>query len=200
MSNDPQDDFSVPYEKLPPAGKPVLEVPVTLSGTTGVTVTAGGGTRRVLATRADFATGAGEVMALARRELRIFDTDLSELGFNTPQVEEMLTNFLRGDRTNRLLIAVREDEYIVQSCPRLIRLLRQFSHAIFINQISDSIRNVEDIMLIADDAHYLRRPNFEQPKGVVILNDAGETRGWLNRFEEIWEKSAPAVTATTIGL
>jgi hypothetical protein len=195
-----QDDFSVPYEKVPSAGKPVLETPVTLSGTGGITATPGGGTRRVLTTRADCSAGAAEVMALATRELRIFDTDLSELGFNTPELEERMTIFLRGARTNRLLIAVRDTEYIVQSCPRLIRLLRQFSHAIFINQINDAIRNLEDVMVIADDAHYMRRPNFEQPKGVVILNDANETRGWRNRFEEIWEQSVPAVSATTLGL
>lgn len=195
-----QDDFSVPYEKVPSAGRPVLETPVTLSAAGGTTGTPGGGTRRVLTTRADCAAGAAEVMALASRELRIFDPDLSELGFNSPELEERMTAFLRGARTNRLLIAVRETEYIVQSCPRLIRLLRQFSHAIFINQINDAIRNLEDVMVIADDSHYMRKPNFEQPKGVVILNDAGETRGWRNRFEEIWEQSVPAVSATTIGL
>jgi hypothetical protein len=195
-----QDDFSVPYERLPSAGKPVLETPVTLSGGAGSTGTPGGGTRRVLATRADCATGAAEVIALATRELRIFDTDLSELGFNTPALEERMTVFLRGARTNRLLIAVRDTEYVVQSCPRLIRLLRQFSHAIFINQINDAIRSLEDVMVIADDSHYMRRPNFAQPKGVVIINDANETRGWRNRFEEIWEQSVPAVSATTIGL
>lgn len=199
MSDD-QDDFSVPYEKVPAAGKPVQETPITLSSGPRESSTPGGGSRRLLDSRADFAVGAREVMLLARRDLRIFDTDLSELGFNTPEVEEQMGKFLRGARTNRLLIAVRDTEYIVQSCPRLIRLLRQYSHAIFIHQINDKIRNLEDIMLIADDAHYLRRPNFEQPKGVVVLNDAGETRGWLNRFEEIWEQSTPAVSATTVGL
>jgi hypothetical protein len=200
MSNGPQDDFSVPYEKVPVTARPVMEAPITLGATSGMSETPGGGTRRLFATRADFHSGSAEVIALARRELRIFDTDLSELGFNSPEMEERIGKFLHGSRTNRLLIAVRETEYIVQSCPRLIRLLREYSHAIFINQINDAIRNLEDIMVIADDAHYLRRPNFGQPKGVVVVNDANETRGWLNRFEEIWEQSTPAVSATTVGL
>jgi hypothetical protein len=33
-----------------------------------------------------------------------------------------------------------------------------------------------------------------------VLCDAGEARGWLNRFEEIWARSAQAVSATTVGL
>jgi hypothetical protein len=46
----------------------------------------------------------------------------------------------------------------------------------------------------------LRRPHHEQYNGVIVMHDAAETRGWLNRFGEIWEQSSPAVSATTIGL
>jgi hypothetical protein len=46
----------------------------------------------------------------------------------------------------------------------------------------------------------MRRPQHEQPNGMILLHDAGETHGWLNRFNEIWEQSSPAVSATTIGL
>jgi hypothetical protein len=200
MSNQPEDDFSVPYEKLPVTARPVTEPPITLGGAGGISATPGGGTRRLIATRADFHAASAEVTALASRELRIFDTDLSELGFEGAEMEARIGKLLHGSRTNRLLVAVREIDYITQSCPRLIRLLRQYGHAIFIHRINDAIRNLEDIMVIADDAHYLRRPNFAQPKGAVVLNDANETRGWLNRFEEIWEQSTPAVSATTLGL
>jgi len=81
-----------------------------------------------------------------------------------------------------------------------MRLLRQFSHAIAIHQTHDAIRNVDDVLMVVDDAHYLRRPHCTQPNGVLVLHDPAETRGWLNRFNDIWEQSSPAVSATTIGL
>jgi hypothetical protein len=191
-------DFSVQYEKLPPAGRPVHDTPYTVGG--AGSAAQGAGSRRLLATRADFRVAVDEIVGVVRRELRIFDPDLADYGFNTPAMEERMQNFLLGARTNRLLIAVHDTTYITQSCPRLLRLLRQFSHSIFIHQTDESIRNLEDVLVVADDAHYLRRPHRDHPKGVIILNDAAETRGWFNRFEEIWEASAPAVSATTLGL
>ena len=199
MANDANDDFSFEYEKLPVTGRPVPDTPPQI-GPAAAGRAAGAGNRRLLATRADFQSGVTQMLGAMQRELRIFDPDLADYGLNTPAVEERLQNFLAASRTNRLLIAVHDTGYIAQSCPRLIRLLRQFSHAIFIHQTDEAIRNLEDVLMIADDASYVRRPHHGQPKGVVVLNDANETRGWLNRFEEIWEQSAPAVSATTIGL
>lgn len=196
MANE-NDDFSVPYEKLPVTGRPVPDTTITL-GSTGTAP--GTGPRRLLATRADFRAAVDEVMGLAKRELRIFDPDLADYGFNSPATEERLNQFLLASRTNRLLIVVHDTTYITQECPRLLRLLRSHSNSIFINQTDEAIRNLEDVLMVADDAHYVRRPNRDQPKGVVLLNDANETRGWLNRFEEIWEQSTPAVSATTLGI
>jgi len=196
--SDPKDDHSVNYEKIPVTARPVPNVPVMADPET--TPEGPPGERRLIATRAEFQAGITEIIAAATRTIRIFDPDLAEFGFNTPALEEKLKDFLLASRANRLQIVVHDIAYISGSCPRLLRLLRQFSHAVTINQTHDAIRNVDDVLMVADDAHYLRRPHHEQPNGVIVLHDAGETRGWLNRFNEIWEQSSPAVSATTIGL
>lgn len=190
-------DNSLEYEKLPVTGRPVPDAPPPVPGAPEET---GGGIRRVLSTRADFRSGFEGILHMVKRELRIFDPDLAEYGFNSPATEEILRKFLLAARTNRLLIVVHDTTYITQSCPRLLRLLKDFSHAVLINQTDESIRKLDDVLVVGDEEHYLRRPRFDQPKGVLVLADAAETRGWLNRFEEIWAASAPAVSATTIGL
>jgi len=200
MSGDAKSDHIVNYEKLPSPGRPVQDAPVAPGRVALEPARGGVGARRLLESRADFDASVVELLALARRELRIFDPDLAEYGFNTAAAEQRLQDFLAASRDSRLMIAVHDTAYITQFCPRLMRLLRQFSHAIAIHQTHDAIRNVDDVLIVADDAHYLRRPHHEQPKGVVVLHDPAETRGWLNRFEEIWEQSSPAVSATTIGL
>ena len=156
--------------------------------------------RRELASKADFAAALTEVTSLATRTLRIFDPTVAEFGFNSPQREEQLNNFLRASRMNRLMIAVHDPQVITLSSPRLLRLLRQFSHAIAIHRTHDAIRNIEDALVIADDLHYIRKPHFERTRGVVTLHEPVETREWLNRFNAIWEQSTPSVSATTIGL
>lgn len=153
-----------------------------------------------LASKADFATALDGVIGLATRTLRIFDPTAADFGFNNPRREEQLARFLRARRTNRLQIAVHDPRVIQQSSPRLMRVLRLFSHAIAIHRTIEAIRSIDDVLVIADDQHCIRRPHHERTRGVVLLHDPVETREWLNRFNAIWEQSDPSVNATTIGL
>ena len=162
--------------------------------------TAAAAQRRELISRADFAAALTEVTALATRTLRMFDPTVAAFGFNTPQREQQLSAFLRASRMNRLMIVVHEPHIITQSSPRLLRLLRQFSHAIAIHQTHDTIRNIDDVLVIADELHSIRKPHHDQVRGVVTLHEPVETREWVSRFNAIWEQSTPSVSATTIGL
>ena len=156
--------------------------------------------RRLLTSRADFATALDEVICMATRNLRIFDPTGRDFGFNSLQREEQLRKFLLNSRNSRLMISVHDTTHITIDSPRLMRLLRQFSHAISIYRTNEAIRKIEDVLVIADDLHCIRKPHAERPNGVVHLHDRAETHGWLNRFNDIWDQSTPSVSATTIGL
>ena len=182
----PLEPSALPTPSAPPAGPTPTEQPASQ--------------RRRLASRADFATALDEVIGMATRNLRIFDPTGRDFGFNSLQREEQLRKFLLSSRNSRLMISVHDTTQITIDSPRLMRLLRQFSHAISIYRTNEAIRKIEDVLVIADDLHCIRKPHAERPNGVVHLHDLAETRGWLNRFNEIWEQSTPAVSATTIGL
>ena len=137
---------------------------------------------------------------MATRNLRIFDPTGRDFGFNSLQREEQLRKFLLSSRNSRLMIAVHDTTHITIDSPRLMRLMRQFSHAISIYRTNEAIRKIEDVLVIADDLHCIRKPHAERPNGVVHLHDRPETHGWLNRFNDIWDQSTPSVSATTIGL
>jgi len=51
---------------------------------------------------------------LARRELRIFDPDLSELEMNSTNRVETLTRFLRESRTRRIYVALHDVEHVTK--------------------------------------------------------------------------------------
>ncbi len=171
---------------LSPSGEPPAELPQPQ--------------RIELTSKADFATALDGVIGLATRTLRIFDPTAADFGFNNPRREEQLSRFLRARRTNRLQIVVHDPRVIQQASPRLMRVLRLFSHAIAIHRTIEAIRSIDDVLVIADDQHCIRRPHHERTRGVVLLHDPVETREWLNRFNAIWEQSDPSVSATTIGL
>lgn len=156
--------------------------------------------RRIITSKREFADALDELIGKTQRSLQIFDPDLSAYGMNTVAREQQLREFLSRRRTNRVRIVVHDIDIITTRMPRLMGLLRAFGHAIAIHQTHEEIRNLEDVLVVGDDAHCLRRPHQAHPRGTVYLDDAVETRAWLNRFNAIWDHSTPAVSATTIGL
>jgi len=156
--------------------------------------------RILLQTRSDYPEGFERLLGLARRELRIFDPDLSELEMNSTARVQMLTRFLRGSRTHRIYIALHDVGHVTKHCPRLIALLGSYTSAILIFQTHGDAAEVQDCFVLADGDHLVRRPVRTQPRGVRVLNDPKECQPMRERFDEIWESSLPGVSAITTGL
>lgn len=140
------------------------------------------------------------VIEHTRHTLQLFDFDLHDGGWNSPQRYARLKRFLLASVHNRLHIALHSVDYVSRNCPRMLNLLREHSYAVFIHQTNPEARAVFDPLLIGDDAHYAHRFHFEQPRGEYVLNDLAKTQGLIQRFNEIWQASTVAVSATTLGL
>jgi hypothetical protein len=140
-----------------------------------------------------------ELIANATCTIRIFDKSLGR-NFNSPRRYELLRDFLLASRVNRLQIVLHDTSNIVRDCPRLINLLKRCNHGIAIRQTLAAARNVYDPFAVADDTRFVRRFHHSDLRGVATIGDVAATRLLIKRFSEIWEASAPAVAATTIGL
>jgi len=134
------------------------------------------------------------------RELRIFDPDGSALRFTDPGRIERLERFLLASRTRRVHLVLHNTDHVQRQCPRLMSLLRRFSHAMQINRTHEEIREVQDAFLLMDSVHYVRRPVAQFFRGAMGLGDENEGQALRGRFSEIWSASYPAVSSTTIGL
>ncbi len=156
--------------------------------------------RILLQARSDYLEGFNRLLDLARRELRIFDPDLSELEMNSTNRVETLTRFLRESRTRRIYVALHDVEHVTKRCPRLITLMGSYTSAIFIFQTHGEAAKVQDCFVLADDDHLVRRPVTTQPRGVLVINDPKECQPMRERFDEIWESSLPTVSVNTTGL
>jgi hypothetical protein len=139
-------------------------------------------------------------LELPGRELRVFDPDLKALRLNSPARIALLEKFLRGSRTRKIYIVVHNTDHLTRACPRMLGLLKLFTHAIQINRTHEEIRNLQDAFLVLDAQHYLRRPVAEQFRGALGLNDEAEALLMRSRFLEIWSASYPGVASTTVGL
>ncbi len=156
--------------------------------------------RTLLVSRGDYYNAAEQVITLAQHELRVFDPDLQEFRLDTKSRIELLRAFLLRSTDNRLYISVRDPSFIKQFCPRLITLLAQFSTSMFIWEANGEATKAQDCFVLADQMHVVRRPVALQPRGVFILNDPREGLVMYERFREIWDTSAPSVSASTSGL
>ncbi len=149
---------------------------------------------------ADSLAAIDEVVAAAQRTLRIFDISLGNRGFNTPARTERLRHFLVAGRAHRILIALHETDALERECPRLLALLRQFPMSIEIHRTIAQARNAADPFVLADDHSMWHQLHFEQPRAIVALHSPAEVLPIAQRFDEIWDLSEPAVSATTLGL
>jgi len=141
-----------------------------------------------------------ELIGLAQRSIRVFDVDLSGMGWNESTRAEAIVAFLRASRAARLDIVVHDTGWIERSCPRLTRLLRYYGDLITIRRTSDEAKHAMDPLLIADDAHYLHRMHVAQPRAVLGIAQPDEARPLVERFEAIWSSAEPGLSATVLGL
>jgi hypothetical protein len=141
-----------------------------------------------------------QVIALAARELAIFDDRLEGRGYESPARIEAMRRLLLAGRMHRIRIAMHEPEVLVRTQPRLLALLRQFPSAVEIHRTVGEARNAHDPFVLADDHSAWHRLHQDHPRSVVALHSPPDVHGLAHRFAEIWELTEPAVSATTLGL
>ncbi|MGE5027900.1 MAG: hypothetical protein ACM3JK_05440, partial [Betaproteobacteria bacterium] len=140
------------------------------------------------------------LVGMARQRLRIFDSNLEERGHNSPRSHDLLRTFLLGNRGNRLEIVLHDTDYLIRYCPRMLSLLKQFSHAVTITETTSQAKGVYDPFAVADQACYVHRFHYDAPQALLALHDVGGAHALNQRFEELKEASGPALSATTLGL
>ena len=155
---------------------------------------------RQLNSTGDYVEAIDILIEHARHRLRIFDYNLEDGGYTTFRRYELLRTFLLKSRSNRLEIILHDIDYLTRFCPRILNLLKQFSHAITVQQTTPQAKGIYDPFAIADEACFLHRFHYDDPRAMLALHDLEGSHVLIKRFEEIRAVSAPAITTTTLGL
>jgi len=156
--------------------------------------------RTLITSRKEYLDAVESLFAMVKRELRIFDPDLSELDFNSENRIAALRRILSGGRMHRVYIALHDPEYVTTRCPRLIDLLLIFPSELLIYRTEGEAARAQDRFVLADESHVVRRPVATQGRGAVLLDDMHEGHAMRLRFDEIWDSSTLAVSAAKTGL
>jgi hypothetical protein len=153
-----------------------------------------------LATIAEQTAAIDELIALARHHIQVFDQDLSQTGWNNAARSERLAAFLREVRGRRLDIIVHDTRYLESACPRMLKLLGVYGHAMSILQTGAEGKVATDPLLIVDGKHYLHRFHFDQPRAALGILQPEQAQPLVARFGEIWATGESGVNATVLGL
>lgn len=151
-------------------------------------------------TRTDYQRAIDAVVAAAAREICIFDRDLRNTGLDSRMRSDALAAFLSRGRDRNLRIVLHETAHVSRDCPRLAGLLRHFSHRFSIRQTPDRLRSLADCFMLSDGANAVICFHADHYRGKLLLGLPEEAHNWQQRFDDLWQESVPAVSATQLGL
>lgn len=153
-----------------------------------------------LLSAADYLSALDTICGLAKHSLFIFEKDFSNIGFDSPERAEILRQFLLANPNNRLQLLAQDTRAISQYYPRLMTLLRQFGHNMFIFQTPKNLQHINEPFAVADEMHYVRRYHFDHTRGILAQNDSSNARLLKSRFMEMWQTSSPSMLTATFNL
>lgn len=149
---------------------------------------------------ADYIAALDTLCGLAKNKLLVFEKDFSNIGFNSAARFELLHRFLLSNPNNRLQLLAHDTRPISQYCPRLLTLLRQFGHNMFIYQTPKNLQHLTAPFAVADESHFVRRFHFDDTRGILGQHDPEQARLLKSRFAEMWEASQPNSSTSTFSL
>lgn len=148
----------------------------------------------------DYSDALDKLCKLAEHNLYLFEKNFDGMGFNSEARYSTLRSFLLASPTHRLFLLAHDTRWLSTECPRILMLLRQFGASMFIYQTPKHLRNITEPFSVADDAHFVRRYHFDDPRGIFGINDPGSARVLQSRFLEIWSASQQGISSVTLGL
>lgn len=151
-------------------------------------------------TRAAYQQAIDSVLSSAKKELCIFDSDLEDLDLDSRARSDRIAAFLAGGQDRSLRIVLHDLDHLTRYSPRLMGLLKRYSHCFSIRQTPDPLRNIADSFVLADRVSGVIRFHADHFRGKVLLDQPIEIHDWHQRFENLWLESIPGVTATHLGL
>ena len=149
---------------------------------------------------ADYIAALDTICASAQRTLNVFENNFEDIGFNSEARFDTLRRFLLSNSMNRLNFLAHDPEPLIRFSPRMMILLRDFGHSMFIYKTPKSLQHITEPFAVADNTNYVRRYHFDDTRGLLAKNDPEEARRLNSRFQEMWTSSQPCVSGTKLGL
>lgn len=150
-------------------------------------------------TPSEFRSAFDALLAGTHRQLRVYDHNLDLFEIDDAPRHAMLRALCvaGGSRIELLLDDISR---VARSHPRLMQLVRDFSHVLEIRQADPDAPRPDEAFALADHHGVLLRADKAAVHGTLHLDDARDAVLLHQQFEGMWQRSPAGVSATTLGL
>ena len=151
-------------------------------------------------TRAALQRAVDTVLPLAKKEIGVFDADLRNLEFDARGRADMISAFLAGGRDRSVRMVLHELDHVTRYSPRLVGLLKRYSHCFSIRQTPESLRNLADAFVLADGVSGVIRFHADHFRGKLLLEQAVAGPGVPEAIGGVWGGARPGGSGKGGGL
>jgi hypothetical protein len=141
-----------------------------------------------------------ELCREARRTIRILSPDLDHQVFDSEALCDKISALARRSRYSDVRILVKDTRAIVQRGHRLLELSRRIPSLVHIQVLAEHPEMNDDTMVIRDMDGLLFKPGDSEHQEIVETDSKARTQSYIERFDELWERSAPDSQLRRLGL
>ncbi|MGE5318760.1 MAG: hypothetical protein ACM3KD_01135 [Hyphomicrobiaceae bacterium] len=151
-------------------------------------------------TPAEFRFAFDALLSATRRQLHVYDRDLSLLDIDDQPRHAALRALCVAGGGRRVELLLDDIGHVSRSHPRLMQLVRDFGHVLEIRQADPGAPRPDQAFVLADRHGVLLRADKAVVRGTLHPDDPGNAAALHQSFEGMWQRAPASVSATTLGL
>ena len=156
--------------------------------------------RSILSTLEEVRAASLQCAGTATRMLTVYTQDLESEVYDQPKFIEAVKRLVLARGYAKVRVLLVEPSRAVYESSRFIALARRITSHIEIRRANPEFRREPSAFLVADDRAVVYRLDASRWDGVSEMNDPAVARLYLDRFDEVWQASAPDVETRQLHL
>lgn len=140
------------------------------------------------------------LLSRTSRELRLYDRDLDLWQLDDAARHAALRALCVAGGGRRVEFLLDDTRLIPRTLPRLMQLVRDFSHVLVIRQLDPDTPRPDHACVLADRFAILVRTDKASPHGTLHLDDPARAAAFHQDFVSLWQRAQAPLSATTLGL
>lgn len=140
------------------------------------------------------------LLANTHRLLRLYDRDSSPWALDAAERHAALRAFCVGGGGRRIECLFDDTHSVTRTLPRLMQLIRDFSHVIEIRQTESDSPRPDQAFALADRTGVLLRADKAALHGTLHTDDPARAASLHQTFDALWQRATVRVSAATLGL